>query len=123
MEVHEILSASESCLTKVTEKFNKGGILEYNSLVKFLNLIEQLPKIHDITVIEEELISQSEDILYNKAWRSRKVLQKKLRSIVELFEILKCEHENECNEHKNTTREKIFLGICTFAYTMLIFAP
>lgn len=123
MEVEEILTASELCLSKVIKKFSEASVIDYSSLDKFLNLIECLPEIDDIIEIEDELIAQAEDILFNKAWRTRKLMEKKLNTIAELFEILKCEHENECNEHVNSTRENIFLGVCTFAYTMLMFAP
>lgn len=123
MEVEEILSASDSCLSKVTKKFAETGVIDYSSLDKFLNLIECLPEIDDVLEIEDELISQAEDILFNKMWRTRKLVEKKLSTIVELFDILKCEHENECNEHVNSTKENIFLGVCAFAYTMLMFAP
>jgi hypothetical protein len=122
MDVQEVLTASESCLSKVIKKFSEASVIDYNSLDKFLNLIECLPEIEDVVEIEDELIAQTEDILFNKAWRTRKFMDKKLNTITELFEILKCEYENESNEHVNSTRENIFLGICTFAYSLLMFA-
>lgn len=122
-EVKEILDACDRCLSRITKKFKDTSVVDYRTVDKFLNLIECLPELEDSHELEEELISQAEDILTNKMWRTKSVMEKKINLIVELFEILRCEHENESNEHVNTTRENIFLGICAFAYTMLIFAP
>lgn len=122
-EVREILDACDSCLSRITKKLKDSSVVDYRALDKFLNLIECLPELENVTELEDELISQSEDVLTNKMWRTKSVIEKKINLIVELFEILRCEHENESNEHVNTTKENIFLGICAFAYTMLIFAP
>lgn len=123
MDVENILNECDVCLAKVVRKYLDANVIDYKALENFVNFLECLPEIEDSKNTEDELICQVEDIIYNKMWRTRKSMQKKLHLIVDLFEMLRIEHENESNEHINTTNENIFLWICTFAYTMLMFAP
>lgn len=123
MDIEIYLNNAESYLGKVEKKYRKKDLIDFLALKKFKNIIECLPEIESAKEIEDELLREVEILLYdNKKSPSRRGTTKKLHIIISLFIILKAEFES-LSEQKHSKAENIFLSICAFMFTMLMFLP
>ncbi|KAG5675093.1 hypothetical protein PVAND_005025 [Polypedilum vanderplanki] len=123
MDQEELFNLAEKKLSKFVNCFEKSNTFDYDSLQKFKNLIECIPMV-DETMEYQQMIGEVEDIIYYGSHGGRNYLRdkKKISTIIELFMVIKYECLKP-EERDNTKSEKIFLTICAFAFTMLMFAP
>lgn len=122
MDLENYLSTAEACLSKIDKRLHEFGSLDYISLQKFKNIIECLPGNENAQEFEGELLRLVENVLFKKSMRSSRSTQQKMFVIIELFLIIKAEYEDTL-EQKSSKIEKVFLTVCAFSFTMLMFAP
>jgi hypothetical protein len=121
MDQEELFDLAEKKLSKFVGIFEKIGSFDYNALQKFKNLVECIPTIEE-TQEYQLMIDEVDDIIYHGSHGGRNSSRDrtKIAAIVDLFLIIKQECLTE-EEHDSDTGENIFLSICVFAFTMLMF--
>lgn len=122
MDLEDSLDTAEICLLKIDRKLRESGTLDYISLHKFKTIIECLPDNENAQEYEGELLKQIESVLYKKSLMCSRSTQLRIYMIIELFSMIKEKYE-ETMEPESSKTEKVFLTICAFLFTMLMFAP
>lgn len=123
MDQEELFDLAEQKLSKFVRNFERNNAFDYTSLQNFKNLIEHIPGVEE-TKEFQELVEETEDFIYYGSHGGRKTSRDRIKiaRMVELFLVIKMESLEE-EEGTSSKAENIFLTICAFAWTMLMFAP